>query len=356
MINAVLNGLMTATQQSVGELTGAQRTSLEHQARAIVSSILTGLVVPVNGSTPAANLGLNALSGMLETALRQAQGLEPLDAVKILESGAWSAAAGELFNLLHSSFPSMRRGLEVPGGDPNAPTTNPKNSEPAPIDRMASEEDMPNIPSEPVSSPKDVVDYLGRPDYIKKVSIPTKRGYILAIERYRRPMETAGFAYTVYPTPQHDGNSAFAKGLPGDDPNKIFLPDPTSNGGTRPATSEDFHSIAAFGWHGTPYGFKQLSTSEAADFMANAIVKRSAALKPVEKSIEYVLLSSCDQGTKRWLALWGTTNAKIFSRELNKALAKLGHPPITVLAARDAGIINLFPAVAPPRNCCKAMM
>jgi len=136
MINAVLNGLMTATQQSVGELTGAQRTSLEHQARAIVSSILTGLVVPVNGSTPAANVGLNALSGMLETALRQVQGLEPLDAVKILESGAWSAAAGELFNLLHSSFPSMRRGLEVSGGDPYPPQTNPP--ETGPIDRMES--------------------------------------------------------------------------------------------------------------------------------------------------------------------------------------------------------------------------
>ena len=136
MINAVLNGLMTATQQSVGELTGAQRTSLEHQARAIVSSILTGLVVPVNGSTPAANVGLNALSGMLETALRQVQGLEPLDAVKILESGAWSAVAGELFNLLHSSFPSMRRGLGVPGGDPNAPQTNPP--ETGAINRMES--------------------------------------------------------------------------------------------------------------------------------------------------------------------------------------------------------------------------
>ena len=136
MINAVLNGLMTATQQSVGELTGAQRTSLEHQARAIVSSILTGLVVPVNGSTPAANVGLNALSGMLETALRQVQGLEPLDAVKILESGAWSAAAGELFNLLHSSLPSMRRGLGVPGGDPNAPQTNPP--ETGAINRMES--------------------------------------------------------------------------------------------------------------------------------------------------------------------------------------------------------------------------
>jgi hypothetical protein len=136
MINAVLNGLMTATQQSVGELTGAQRTSLEHQARAIVSSILTGLVVPVNGSTPAANVGLNALSGMLETALRQVQGLEPLDAVKILESGAWSAVAGELFNLLHSSLPSMRRGLGVPGGDPNAPQTNPP--ETGPINRMES--------------------------------------------------------------------------------------------------------------------------------------------------------------------------------------------------------------------------
>ena len=136
MINAVLNGLMTATQPSVGELTGAQRTSLEHQARAIVSSILTGLVVPVNGSTPAANVGLNALSGMLETALRQVQGLEPLDAVKILESGAWSAVAGELFNLLHSSLPSMRRGLGVPGGDPNAPQTNPP--ETGAINRMES--------------------------------------------------------------------------------------------------------------------------------------------------------------------------------------------------------------------------
>lgn len=117
LINAVLSGLMTAAQQTVGELTGQQTASLERKSREIVTSFLVGAVVPVNATRPIENIGQNALAAMLETSLRQTQGLEPLDAGKVIESGAWGALVGSVFNVLHASFPGQRGGPALAGDE-----------------------------------------------------------------------------------------------------------------------------------------------------------------------------------------------------------------------------------------------
>lgn len=143
----------------------------------------------------------------------------------------------------------------------------------------------------------------------------------------------------VYPTPAHDEIGTFSTGITSVPVEHIYLPGPAPGTLRVRATEADWSRIAVFGWHGSRTGFDGVKTVDAARYMAHLVVTHNAALKLGEKRIEYVLLEACDQGTPRVLGLWGTTNAKEFSRELNAELLRLGQQPVEVLAARDAGMI-----------------
>ncbi len=185
-----------------------------------------------------------------------------------------------------------------------------------------------------------VAEKIFRSDQIHEISIPAARGERPAYRQSNFSEALSRPALEVYPTPADDWNGAFSayqRVLRHHDGEQIYLPGPTPASPNVPATKADLPTIAFFRWHGSPNGFDKLSTREAAQYMAKAVTEHNAALQPGDKQIKYVLLDACNQGTKRVLALWGTTNANEFRRELNAELVRRGQPPVEVLAMRDAG-------------------
>lgn len=108
--------------------------------------------------------------------------------------------------------------------------------------------------------------------------------------------------------------------------------------GTAPAPDE----VALFMAHGAPTGFSGMGTRKAARTMVDAIVSanRSAA-GTGQAPIRFCSLSSCSQGTRRFLVM-GKTNAQAFQEHVDLRLRELGIDPggrqgITVLASDRMG-------------------
>lgn len=102
-------------------------------------------------------------------------------------------------------------------------------------------------------------------------------------------------------------------------------------------TQADLQRVAVWAGHGAPDGFSGVSTEQAARMMATEIASHNAS---AGTPIEFVLLRSCSQGTRRGpLGLTGKTNAAVFQEALNAELGRLGHGPVDVLAAEKPGIM-----------------
>jgi hypothetical protein len=114
--------------------------------------------------------------------------------------------------------------------------------------------------------------------------------------------------------------------------------------GRGPAPAPD--EVALFMAHGAPTGFSGIGTRKAARTVVDAIVtaNRQASLSGAGKApIRFCSLSSCSQGTRRFLVL-GKTNAEAFQDAVDTRLLELGINPrgpqgITVLAADRMGSI-----------------
>ena len=135
----------------------------------------------------------------------------------------------------------------------------------------------------------------------------------------------------IVPGPSRDHNGAFS-GLVDERLPRFF--DMRGRGRT-PVPNE----IAVFGAHGSPTGFTAFRTKQAARAMADAIVRANRV--PGAKQIKATVLSSCGQGTRRFLMV-GKTNAEAFQEHINMRLRELGIDPagpkgITVLAADRPG-------------------
>lgn len=103
------------------------------------------------------------------------------------------------------------------------------------------------------------------------------------------------------------------------------------------------NEVAMFMTHGSPWGFGGASTKRAARAMADAIVTANRAAGPKGTQIKFAQLSSCSQGSKRFLVV-GKTNAEVFQDQLDRRLLELGINPlgpdrITVLAADKPGLL-----------------
>jgi hypothetical protein len=157
-------------------------------------------------------------------------------------------------------------------------------------------------------------------------------------------------ALRLSPTLEHDFNGAFMQSAPR--PNRFtnnttpvhtdipkdwmtFNPNQLIIGpnGQR-ATNADMGRIAVFSAHGTAFGFYGLSTPQAARAMAAEIAAHQAR-HPGRQQIEFVMIDSCSQCSPRMFI--GETNAAVFQREINRALAAAGHPPVRILAAEHPG-------------------
>lgn len=96
---------------------------------------------------------------------------------------------------------------------------------------------------------------------------------------------------------------------------------------------KNLDGVALFGAHGAREGFAGfgLGVRSAAKFVADELIASRAA----GKSIDKLILSSCEQRDFRWLT-WDSS-AQSFAKALNKELVAAGHPPVRVLAAEHAG-------------------
>jgi hypothetical protein len=135
----------------------------------------------------------------------------------------------------------------------------------------------------------------------------------------------------IIPGRSRDGSGAFEGWA--DEP----LPGLINMRGRGPVPTPD--EIAVFMGHGSARGFQSFRTQHAARTMADAIVRANRV--PGRPQIKATLLSSCQQGCKRWL-LVGKTNAQEFQEHLNMRLRELGIDPngpkgITVLAMERPG-------------------
>lgn len=108
--------------------------------------------------------------------------------------------------------------------------------------------------------------------------------------------------------------------------------------GAAPAPDE----VALFMGHGAPTGFSGMGTRKAARTTVDAIVNANRATAGTGQApIRFCSLSSCSQGTRRFLVM-GKTNAQAFQDHVDLRLRELGIDPrggqgITVLASDRMG-------------------
>jgi hypothetical protein len=158
--------------------------------------------------------------------------------------------------------------------------------------------------------------------------VPGTRGYFNATERMTGRLR-------LIPGRSRDHNGAF-------DPWPFeTLPNFDMRGrGAAPAPNE----VALFMAHGSPFGFAGVGTRSAARATADAVVRaNAAAATAAQPQLKFVSLSSCSQGSRRFLLL-GKTNAEAFQEALDMRLRELGIDPagpkgITVLAADRPGAL-----------------
>lgn len=177
---------------------------------------------------------------------------------------------------------------------------------------------------------------------LPQTSVIDSQGVNYALQTH--PAGSSQPAFRLTPLQDLDHNGAFSvlakmpngkyesTGLPREvqytGAHQIQLPDGTQ------ATPKDWDRIAVFAGHGGTDGFQGLTTKQAANMMADQLV----AAKKQGRTIDYVLLESCSQGTGRGLLGRGKTNAQAFQEELDAALKNKGLGPVTVLAAKQAGV------------------
>jgi len=108
--------------------------------------------------------------------------------------------------------------------------------------------------------------------------------------------------------------------------------------GSAPAPDE----VALFMAHGAPTGFSGIGTRRAARTMVDAIINTNRASSGTGRApIRFCSLSSCSQGTRRFLVM-GKTNAQAFQEHVDLRLRELGINPqgpqgVTVLASDRMG-------------------
>jgi hypothetical protein len=100
----------------------------------------------------------------------------------------------------------------------------------------------------------------------------------------------------------------------------------------------DLRHAAVFRAHGSRSGFQGLTTRQAAAMVADELVRMNGN-RPANQQLEYLVLSACSQGDRRWV-LFGESNAQQFQRFLNdelraRGLGQIGE--VTVLAAEHSG-------------------
>lgn len=98
----------------------------------------------------------------------------------------------------------------------------------------------------------------------------------------------------------------------------------------------DLEKVAIFRGHGSTFGFTNMSTSDAAKMTAKEIAAFNKSA-PAGKTIDHLVLDSCDQGGRRMLVA-GSTNAQVFQKELDLALKAEGYAGnVTVHGAHKPG-------------------
>ncbi len=155
--------------------------------------------------------------------------------------------------------------------------------------------------------------------------LPGTRAFFQATERSTGRLR-------LIPGKSNDHNGAF----------RFWSSEPLPNfdmRGLRPAPAAN--EVALFMAHGWTWGFGGVGTRRAARATADAIVRANACAGGTQ--LKFVSLSSCSQGSRRFL-LVGKTNAEAFQDALDMRLRELGLDPagpngITVLAADRPGVL-----------------
>jgi hypothetical protein len=132
-------------------------------------------------------------------------------------------------------------------------------------------------------------------------------------------------AVTLHPSRALDWNGAFSDGVAPQ--MRSPRPDQLIVDG-KPLTTLD--GVLELRAHGSPTGFGELSTEQAAKLVAGEIAYARARGTAIDK----VLLTSCHQRDWRWRQ---GSNASRFQQLLAGELARTGQAPVDVLAARKPG-------------------
>lgn len=164
--------------------------------------------------------------------------------------------------------------------------------------------------------------------------IPNRPNYFTAVKRNRatrrqacldRPKLTIVQGHKTFAGWQNEDLPTMQIRRPG---SKQLLPSPTPD------------EVAVFMAHGNKHGFGEVNTTQAARTMVDSIVDTNTRVG-TKTPIRYCLLSSCQQGNRRFVVM-GKTNAELFQQKVDMRLLELGINPkgskrITVLASDRMG-------------------